>query len=239
MKKEKYHWFLVEEKLKVEENKELKITDSKLLHQFNRVLKFKPGELLVVFDGKGRYLKCEIEDLQKRGCVLNVLEDTTKHENGTKLINLYFGIPKKSKFEVILEKGTEVGVMSFNPLKTKRTEKNNVKMERAKKILVEASEQSENPILPLLRDVQDLEDVLQSLNLNNTFVFHTGGKQLSLEESTLYNEVNILIGPEGGWSQDEIQLFKDGGFSLYKVGESVLKTETACIVIPFLFGFNN
>jgi 16S rRNA (uracil1498-N3)-methyltransferase len=148
MKHEKTHWFLIKKNEIIEEKNILKITLATLLHQFNRVLKFKTGEKIVLFDGEGSWYKCEIKSLQKRECLLEILEQGIKQKGERKIINLYFGIPKKNKFELILEKGTEVGITSFHPIITDRTEKLNINKERAEKILIEASEQSETPLLP-------------------------------------------------------------------------------------------
>lgn len=238
MKTHKVHWFLVKDLEKNNKTDKIILKDKDLLHQFNRVLKFKSGEQVVLFDGDGVWAKCSISDLQKRECVLKVIERGVKQRDENKLINLYFGIPKKNKFELILEKGTEVGVSCFTPLITDRTEKLNIREDRAQKILVEASEQSETPLIPLLDKIQQLERVIQKLNPKNTFVFHTEGEVLHTNDFKFFGEVNLLIGPEGGWSSDEIQIFKDKGFHIYKVGEGVLKTETASVVIPFLFSIN-
>jgi RsmE family RNA methyltransferase len=66
-------------------------------------------------------------------------------------------------------------------------------------------------------------------------VFHTEGKNISSKEFNFSEEVNLLIGPEGGWSPNEIEILKNKNFKIFKAGENILKTETACIVIPFLF----
>lgn len=238
MKQEKTHWFLVEQGILNSGDNQVNITDIKLLHQFNRVLKFKQGEKIVLFDGEGLSVKCEILELQKRACLLKVLERKIKKRDENRLINLFFGVPRKNKFELIIEKGTEVGVTNFKPLITDRTEKLNLNTDRAEKILIEATEQSENSILPLIDEVQPCQDVIQNLNPKNTFVFHTEGEGLHTNDFKFFTEVNLLIGPEGGWSPEEVQTFKEKGFHIYKIGDTVLKTETACIVIPFLFNVN-
>jgi 16S rRNA (uracil1498-N3)-methyltransferase len=235
MKKEKIHWFLYEEKDIQTKSNTMSIGSVSLLHQFNRVLKFKHGELVILFDGNGTWYKCEIEKLEKKECILKILEKNYKAREENKIINLYFGIPKKNKFELILEKGTEVGITSFNPIVTDRTEKLNIKTERAERILVETCEQSENPILPSLSDVKEFNQVISNINVKNTFVFHTVGELINISDFKFFNEVNIFIGPEGGWSADELETFKNKNFHIYKAGDKILKTETACIVIPFLF----
>lgn len=235
MKNSKIHWFLVKN---LKDSKDIILKDKELLHQFNRVLKFKPDEQIVLFDGKGTWIKCSIITLDKKECVLKKIESGVTHRNENELINLFFGIPKRNKFELILEKGTEVGVTSFNPIITDRTEKLSVKEERAQRILIEASEQSENPNLPLLKKTLSFSKVLLKLNTKNTFVFHTSGEPINIPDLKFFSEVNILIGPEGGWSPEELEAFKDKGFTIYKAGDSVLKTETACITIPFLFSVN-
>jgi 16S rRNA (uracil1498-N3)-methyltransferase len=235
MKQEKLHWFLLDKEPFILENNQFTFTHVQLLHQFNRVLKFKQGEKLVLFNGKGTYIKCEIVSLSKKECVCDVIGKETVERDSLKETNLFFAIPKKNKFELIIEKGTEIGVSSFTPINTDRTEKLNIKKDRAKKILIEASEQSENPYLPQLEDVSGLSEVIQKINPKNTFVFHTKGETLDVCDLKFFSETNILIGPEGGWSDRELEMFKDKKIRVVKVGDSVLKTETACIVIPFLF----
>ena len=113
MNQGKLHWFLVEQGILNSGDDQVNIIEIKLLHQFNRVLKFKQGEKVVLFDGSGTWFKCEIILLEKKECRLKVLEKNVKQRDENKLINLFFGIPKKNKFELVLEKGTEVGVTNF------------------------------------------------------------------------------------------------------------------------------
>lgn len=232
MEQQKNHWFLFND---LQKDKKIILKDKNLLHQFNRVLKFKNGEKIVLFDGKGTWSKCEIISLQKKECLLKTIESGVKQPNKNRLINLFFGIPKRNKFELILEKGTEVGVTSFNPIITDRTEKLNINEDRAEKILIEASEQSENPIIPILKKNSIFSKVILKIHPQNTFVFHTNGEPLKIEKLKLPKEVNLLVGPEGGWSEKELKTLKDKGFKIYKLGNEVLKTETACITIPFIF----
>lgn len=235
MKKEKIHWFLVKKNDLHQKNNNIHLTISSIIHQWIKVLKFKKGERVVLFDGEGKLYKCEIQILEKKECVLKILEEEIKTTKNKKQINLFFGIPKKNNFELILEKGTEVGVTSFHPIITDRTEKLNINADRCEKILIEACEQSETPLLPPLGAVKHLEEVTPNLDPKNTFIFHTTGNKLMLDNFNFSNEVNLLIGPEGGWSPNEIEIFKNKNFKNYKIGENILKTETACIVIPFLF----
>lgn len=223
------------------EKDSITLTDPELVRQMTRVLKFHQGENVTLINGEGLIVFCKIEKLTKEFVELSVVSREQKNKDQDKIINLYFAIPKKNNFELILEKGTEIGVNNFFPLTTDRTQKLNINKERAFKIIKEATEQSERSFLPKLNEVQKIENALKETEAKNSFVFHTEGQTFSVTQiktqANNLNEINIFIGPEGGWSEKEIEQFKSLNFETFKIGEAILKTETAAIVIPSLFLF--
>lgn len=202
------------------------VTEKELVKQVSRVLKLKKGEHIML-KGESFGYECEISEVSHNTLQVFVLQ---KNENKSKhKTSLLFCIPKKDKFELILEKCTEIGITDFYPLVSDRTIKTNINLERASKIIQEASEQAQRLDTPKLHTIQKLEDVLGELR---PIVFDVEGTVFTKDAS--FEEKTFLIGPEGGFSEKELQLFKEKGLKIYKLGDTVLKTETAAIVVSGL-----
>lgn len=225
----KTHWFHTDKDL---EEKEITLTDKKLVHQITKVLKFHLDEEIVLADGNGKIAVSKIKNIDSETVKVNVI-NVKKEEPTDKKVNLFFAIPKGNKFELILEKGTEIGINSFHPIITSRTEKLNINKERSQTIIKEASEQSERFYIPKIFEPIKFEETLNNIGNMESIAFHTSGKNFWKKDWN--GEVNILIGPEGGWTEKEIEIMQNKGIQIYKVGDKILKTETAAIIIPSLF----
>ncbi len=132
----------------------------------------------------------------------------------------------------MLEKGTELGVSYFHPIISERSEKKNINFERARKIVREASEQSGRGSLPSISDLANFED-----SLNNDFssiAFHPTGDKFNKNDFEREKAIGIFIGPEGGWSNKELELFTEKGVKILSFGQQILKAETAAIVASSL-----
>lgn len=205
------------------------ITEKNIVTQIFKVLKLQKEELLVIKSISNVYT-CKIIDVTREKITVSVLE--TKQTVTQNKLSLIFCIPKKDKFELILEKCTEIGVTDFYPVISDRTVKTNINIERASKIIQEASEQAQRLDTPVLHTITKLDDVFDELR---PIVFDTEGTKVTVDE---LKEKNIfLIGPEGGFSERELQLFKEKELEIYKIGETVLKTETAAIVMSGLLRY--
>jgi 16S rRNA (uracil1498-N3)-methyltransferase len=223
----KIHWFTVSnppKDLAIEASFE--ITDSEIVKQVSKVLRLQAGEEIFI-KNNGYGYSAEIKKLEKN--IITVLIKEKKIKEQTKKLALVFCIPKKDKFELILEKCTEIGVTDFYPVISDRTIKTNINIERASKIIQEASEQAQRLDTPVLHTISKLDDILGELK---PIVFDVEGTKVNTNE--LIGEKTFLIGPEGGFSQREIDLFKEKDLKIYKVGETVLKTETAAIMVSGL-----
>ncbi|MEN9921447.1 MAG: ribosomal small subunit methyltransferase [Candidatus Parcubacteria bacterium] len=199
------------------------ITERELVKQIFKVLKLQKGELVVIKSDHLGY-ECEISEVSRDKVTLLILEK--KQSVTQKKISLVFCIPKKDKFELILEKCTEIGITDFYPVISDRTIKTNINIERASKIIQEASEQAQRLDTPVLHTITNLDDIFDELT---PIVFDTEGTKVTSSE--LKEKNTFLIGPEGGFSERELDLFKEKGLEIYRIGETVLKTETAAIVM--------
>lgn len=215
------------------------ITSDELTHQFNDVLRFKKGEQVIILDNTGYEYLTEISDISKKSILGKVLQKTLNGADPSKKICLFMSLLKnQEKFEMVLQKGTEVGVSEFIPVITKRTEQKFLhKVERLNRILKEAAEQSGRGFLPVLQEPIKLEKVFEgsSEDKNNATInllAHTGGER-GVPDLKNVSIMNIFIGPEGGFDDSEIEMAKKTGFTIVTFGKTVLRAETAGMVIPF------
>lgn len=214
-------------------------------HQISKVLKLKAGEQITLLNNSREKFVYEINqvNIDKKEIYLRLQK--TENEKGTSAyINLFIGIPKKDKLEFIVEKCSELGITEISPIITQRTIKNQTKTERLVKISSEAVEQSHGFYLPKINEAIDLKNLnlkLTGLNL----IFHT---QENLEMSDLNKllkdysadeTINVFIGPEGGFSPEDLKILqKLRNPHFIKLGERILKTETAAIAISTLLKYH-
>ncbi|MEI6345678.1 MAG: RsmE family RNA methyltransferase [bacterium] len=229
------------------DRRELHIHDEALVHQLKRVFRLHAGDSVILLDNTGFQYTAEIVSLEKTEGVFHVLE---RHEapsaragSGLSQVILFQSLPKKDKFEYVLEKGTEIGLSGFVPVLSDRSEKLAINEERCQRILVEASEQSERARVPTLAPICPIDELFAKYGADTEFVaFHLTGKQWSVElRGEIFGQatkagrgLGILVGPEGGWTDRELTLFKGRGVQIVTVGSQVLRTETAAIVAAAL-----
>lgn len=224
------HRFFIEQK--IPESGEVMITDKDLIHQWGKVFRLKASDRVIIFDGTGFDYVSEIVSLNKNEAVLKVVEKIKNENVPKKEIHLFQSIIKKDNFEWVLEKGTELGVSYFHPIISERSEKKNINFERAGKIIKEASEQSGRGSLPILGELIDLKE-----SLGNDFpsiAFHPTGDKFDRSNFEKEKIVGIFIGPEGGWSDRELEIFKEKGIKILSLGPQILRAETAATAISSL-----
>lgn len=157
-------------------------------------------------------------------------------------IALYQGIAKGSKMEYIIQKATEIGVKEVYPLITDRTivrikdkKKEQNKIKRWNSIAEEASKQSKRDLLPVVNDIISFGEMIEFLKgEKNIIVPYEMEKSYGLKESlknVAEGRINIIIGPEGGFTEEEVNMLKDIGGQIVTLGPRILRTETAGLVV--------
>lgn len=227
------HRFFIEEHLR--NKKDITLFDDGLIHQLKDVFRLRAGDKLILLDNSGYEYMAEISLLAKGKVEINVMDGSLApvlNKNVTLLMSLI----KKDNFEWVLEKCTELGVTKFIPVLTDRTEKKDLNFERAEKILKEASEQSGRGKLPELDEVRTLDDVVNYALKERIQVvaFDGKGEAFKKESINTQEKIEILIGPEGGWTERELEMFKKYKIPVYSLGKQVLRAETAAIAISSL-----
>jgi len=223
------HRFYINQK--VGENKELIIPDQELASQLSKVFRFNTGDQVIVFDGSGFEYVSEIVSLNKKEVILKIISQSIK-KSSEKNVSLYLALIKKGNFELAAEKCTEVGVVEIHPVVSERSEKKDLNIERLGKIVKEASEQSGRVTLPQVFSVTDLEmAVSQAIKDKKVcMVFHTNSSSGLPVPKEKAENIAIFIGPEGGWTDKEMELFKKNNFQICSLGSNILRAETAAVI---------
>jgi 16S rRNA (uracil1498-N3)-methyltransferase len=198
-------------------------------HHSVRVVRIRAGEEVEVFDRDGNAARGVVMALEKDRAVITTTEMLPSRESPL-VLHLAMSIIVLEKFELVLQKATELGVRSFIPLVTDRIElrreRYSGKMERWNKIVFEAVKQSGRTRVPRIQEPAATADVLA--RPGTKIVFDADEPPSALER--LEGEATLLIGPEGGWSEEELRLARDRECFFQRLGPRRLRAETAAIV---------
>jgi len=212
--------------------KELEIT-GEIAHQIIKVLKLKPGEKIELCDGKNISAIAEILRIGKKKILVKI--ETLFHQNfaeqNNKKVNLFCAILKKENFELVVQKTTECGVSKIIPIVSARTVKTGLNLERLKKIAKEASEQSGRFDIPEIHEPKNFLEAIAEKGEN--ILFDVNGEKYSYISNS-NSPQNIFIGPEGGWTSEEIEKAKSLNFKILSLGPLTLRGETTAIVATYL-----
>ncbi len=221
----KLHRFLISH---IDQSKNWVIADKNIVHQVNNVLKMKIGEKFIVFINNGNDIVISIKNIDKN----NILVETVsinKVKNPSLKLTAIISIVKGNTFEMIVQKLTEIGVESIIPLLSDRTVKQSVKITRLQSISNEALEQSGGTRKVTIYEPMKLEDCLKKFNYPS-IVFEIGAKNITNNDLIQKKEMVMYIGPEGGWSDNDLNLFKKNKVKFVGLGTKTLRTDTASII---------
>lgn len=205
-----------------------------------KVLRKKCGDSIDVTDGKGIVYNCLIEKINKDNLTCRILDKHTDLHEPDVRINLYLSLLRDfSRFEFAVEKCVELGVNSITPVITEFTISKqipgNTKMERMKKIMISAMGQSQRCFLPELNDVIRFGEMISSTNdtLNKVVMYEFSEDDTGFTFNSDSKEVALLIGPEGGFSNGEVDSLRSSGWQVKSLGKRKYRAETAAIVSVF------
>jgi conserved hypothetical protein TIGR00046 len=199
-------------------------------HHLYNVLRHNVGDKILAFDGKLNEYLCEIVEIQKNRARIKKIE---KIENIEYDFNIAIApaLIKKENFELMLEKVVEIGVKEIYPIITKYSVvKIKEKKERWEKIILNACKQSRRQIIPKLHNILTLNEIAQISKNYSLKLFANPKSSRSLFSFEKADSVIILIGPEGGFSNEEENYLKSNGFFDFSLGNFILRSETAAIV---------
>ena len=227
----KIHRFFI--KQKIGDKKEIVISDSSLLNQWRNVFRFHSGDVVIFLDNSGFEYVSEMILLSKKESILKIIEKNKNDNIPKKDVTLFISLIKKDNVEWVLQKGTEIGVSCFVPIVSERSEKKNLNIERSEKIIIEAAEQSGRGELPRLYETLNFQDALEKFDMP-MIAFDPKEKDFDKGYLDRLDKVGVLIGPEGGWTDRELELFEQKNIVVYSLGPQILRAETAYIAIASL-----
>ena len=202
-----------------------------------RVLRYTDGDTIHVADGRGKLYEAVITNPHPKHCEVEIrnMEQQTKHHRGDVHIAV---APTKNieRMEWLVEKCTEIGVDTITPLLCHYSERKQIRIDRLQKIILSAAKQSLSAYLPELDELTPVRDCIHTATEHRKFIAHssTWTDKLNLcdelRHSTAAASTIVLIGPEGGFSDDEVRMAIEHGFVPVSLGDARLRTETAAIV---------
>lgn len=203
------------------------VNDLRLKNQWLKVLRYRQGDQLVLFDGIRTERLYKIAEIEPNGGLRLELVTEFERKLPDRQIYLFFSLLKKDKNEWVLQKCTELGVTNFVPILADRSEKTGFNKERAEKIVIEAAEQCGR---------SDIPDIREPITLDNAVKAYKDSVQLmvcdeTLEQNEQFSEspVGIFIGPEGGWTDEELRIFESSNVGHLNLGKLTLRAETAAV----------
>ncbi len=200
-----------------------------------QVLRMKKGEKVNLTDGNGILITAAILEADKKYCKAVATETTTRKPATRNIVIAISLLKNANRFEWFLEKATEIGVSEIVPLICDRTEKEKFRFERLNAICISAMLQSQQCRLPVLHEPLLFNKAITAIQCDQKFIAHCAeGKKKQLGQRSVNGSVAILIGPEGDFTEREIQLALENNFIPVSLGETRLRTETAGVVASAL-----
>lgn len=218
----------------------ISIVDPGEIHHLTRVLRLSFGDKIEIFNGKGDEIFGVIESVSVDEVQVLVIERRSETKTSA-VITLACAVPKKAKFEWIIEKCTELGVDEIIPMRTARTEviikedRMERKSNRYQTVAVNAAKQSARSTVPVVHPQRPFKDVIASFDEGSLrIIFALSGERKSirdvLPDSRQFSRIVYLVGPEGDFTPKELESAIAAGFIPVTLGETTLKVDTAAIM---------
>lgn len=210
------------------EGETVEIHDDALMHQWRNVFRYQVGTRVMLLDNTGFVYTAVIEALSNRSATCLVLEKK-ELPAPDRDVWLFMSLIKKDKFELVVQKATELGVNHIVPLETEFTTERRLNASRLQKVITEASEQCGRGVLPILHETMTLAESLTYVAEHDIepVVALPGGKS---NVGADVSNIALFVGPEGGFSEEEQALFTKNKIPQISLGKFILRAETAAIV---------
>ena len=218
------------------------ITGSDFKH-ITKVLRLKEGDSIDLFDNNSTEYSGKISEINSKDIIVRI-QDSWAIETESKLqIDLYQSIIKPNKMDLIVQKATELGVTNIIPLTTERTQKGlRAKVDRLNKISTESAKQCRRSKPPIVSETISFKEALLIKNSYGLKVILYENSGIPLRNhlnkyTEAVEKISILIGPEGGFTEEEAKLAEKNDYISLGLGKRILRAETAAITIVSLLQF--
>ena len=215
-------------------------------HHIQRVMRMNENDKIICNHEEGYAAICQIIKLNKSTVEAKIVEKLAENMELPVAITIAQGLPKGDKFDFVLQKGTELGANAFIPFQADRSvvqwdqKKYDKKKKRFTKIIKEASEQSHRNMQPQIHPVMSLKELITESKQYDVKVFPYEEEAKGPDFKPLAKVLNdlkpgkrmlVCIGPEGGFSDKEVNILKGNGFHSFRIGPRILRTETAALYV--------
>lgn len=198
-----------------------------------KVLRMREGEEIYLTDGNGNLAKGTLI-FEGKKVTLNVSEIQENLPDFSPKLHIAIAPTKNiDRIEFFVEKAVEMGISEISLILTEQTERKNINIDKLRKQAIGASKQSLRSHFPKINDLQKFSELMKNLNSENTFVAHCNKSlaRISLNDIPTLDRYTFLIGPEGDFSDREIQVLAEKGIKAVSLGHQRLRTETAGIFV--------
>jgi len=207
------------------------LVDSDEYNHIVKSLRKMVGDQVDIVNGNGQIIHARISEINKKTlrCQTQSIEQSS-NELPIR-VSAAIALIKQQRFEWMAEKLTELGVSKIQPLLTHRVVRSGFRKERIEKKVISAMKQSERAVLPKINEPMEFSQWIELAKPERTFFAAQSANQtrLNVFRETFDEEITFAIGPEGGWSDSELQLMLDRDIRSYHLGSRRLRTETAAI----------
>ena len=210
--------------------------DKKLFHHEINVLRKKEGDKFIIFDGKGSSGITEIIELNRKNFIIKIIELFEPSSREGLDIELGQALIKNDPFNFSLQKATELGVKKFSPIVSERVVvkrdqfSDKSRMEKWKQIAKGACEQCGENWIPEIASPTGIKEWSKSTNAETKIVLFPDAKD-NLSDVKISKSISVAIGPEGDFTEEEVECLKESGFLPVTIGKRILRAETAAISV--------
>lgn len=208
-----------------------------------KVLRMKESDTFKITNGKGSFFSAEIISANPKSCLVKIISQEKQNPLPYQLHLAVAPTKLNDRYEWFLEKATEIGISEITPIICDHSERKTIKPERYEKILQSAMKQSLKAYLPVLNEAVSYKDFIDSKKSSEElkYIAHCEETDKKSLKAVLLprQKITIMIGPEGDFSNEEIEFAKQSGFIPVTLGESRLRTETAAVVACHSVAFFN
>lgn len=208
--------------------------DAEQTRHLRDVLRLRAGDEISVFDGEGNEFSSVVAEISKNRSVLRVLRETAPAAPESHLnLTLAVALLKGEKYDLVVQKAVELGVSELIPVQTKRCDvkfkDGEKKLERWRKIVVEASKQCGRARLMRIDRVTHFDEIIESAKETRILFAERGGENFSDIQTA--GKLTAVVGSEGGWEDSEIEAARSNDFRIVTLGGRILRAETAAIAV--------
>ena len=222
--------------------------DSPESHHIIHVKRLKIGDSIIVFNGTGDEFEAEIEDIEDNRVNVRINQQRTISKENIVEIDIAFAIPKGKRSHLLIQKCTELGVHKLIPINYARSvvklkDDCSVKIEKWQKIAIEASKQCGRNTITEIGNVVDFDNILNTSDSYDLPLFacsqsDSDNLKNTLQEHPKPNNILSFIGPEGGFTTNEIEMAKRAGCKFVSLGSQILRVETAAIAVSAILSYH-